>query len=136
MSRIIKTENGTAERNRLSRGIVLAIRELMQQSQPDEKSLDLASFIALSLLEIYNTIDKSAAAWEKRDYWIKADRFRREWEWTKVLGDSMHDAVLNQDWGTIAMNSVSIGQRLNRVKVGQRHRLGTPWVGAWKKLIK
>jgi hypothetical protein len=134
LSRIIKRESGTTERSRLSRGIVLAIRELMLQTQPDEKSLDLASYIALSLLQIYDTIEMSVAAWEKRDYWVKAVRFRREWEWTKALGDSMRSAVLQKILGTIAENSAAIGQRFSQVKVGIRHRLGMPWVGAWKKI--
>ena len=66
------TESGTTLRNRLARSIVLAIRTLMQQGRPDEKSLDMAAYIVLALEKINETVDAAMVAWEKRDYWVKA----------------------------------------------------------------
>jgi hypothetical protein len=106
----------------------------MRQSEPNEQSRDLAAFIALALLEIYETVDTSVTAWEKRDYWMKADRFRLEWEWTKSVGQKMARAVMDDDWATIAMLSAQVGQKFMNVKVPVRHKLGTPWVGAWSHL--
>ncbi len=77
---IKKPETGATLRNRLSRSIVLAIRNLMGQAAPDSSSLDMAAFIVLALESIIQSVDESASAWEKRDYWLKADQFRREWE--------------------------------------------------------
>ena len=51
------TESGTTLRNRLARSIVLAIRTLMQQGRPDEKSLDMAAYIVLALEKINETIE-------------------------------------------------------------------------------
>lgn len=134
MGRVINVENAGKDRNRLTRAVVLAIRELMRQSQPDELTYDLASFIALALEEIASTIDPSVAAWEKRGYWVKADRFRMEWDWAGNLGPAMRKAVLTDDWGTVAQVSAQIAAKLNGTQVPQHHRLGTPWVGAWAKL--
>ena len=134
MGRYINNETGGKERNRLTKAIVISIRELMKQQQPDDSSRDLASFIAIALLNVYSTIDDSVAAWEKKDYWVKADRYRRDWEWTQSLGNKMKQAVLKDDWGSIALLSIQIAQKLNTIKVSDRHRLGTPWVGAWKML--
>lgn len=103
----------------------------MKQQQPDDNSRDLAAFIAIALLNVHETIDSSVAAWEKKDYWVKADRYRREWEWTLSFGNKMKTAVNQDDWGTIATLSIQIAQKLNNIKVSDRHRLGTPWVGAW-----
>ena len=75
------TENGTTLRNRLMKSIVLAIRTLMQQGSPDKRSLDMAAYIVLALGKINETIETAVAAWEKRDYWVKADQFRQEWAW-------------------------------------------------------
>ena len=134
MSRVINPEGAGKERNRLSRAVILALRELMRQSEPNEQSRDLASFIALALLEIFETVDTSVIAWEKRGYWVKADRFRLDWEWTRQLGQKMAGAVLEDDWATIAVLSAQVAQKLMSVKVPVRHRLGTPWVGAWGHL--
>lgn len=134
MSRVIKTESAGKDRNRLSREIVLAMRELMRQSQPDDNSRDLAAFIALSLIAINQTIDESVAAWEKRGYWVKADRFRMEWEWTGSAGQKMRKAVLENDWGTIAMTMAQIAQKLMSIQIPERNRLGTPWIGAFHRL--
>ncbi|PIW20880.1 MAG: hypothetical protein COW33_00765, partial [Anaerolineae bacterium CG17_big_fil_post_rev_8_21_14_2_50_57_27] len=72
MSRIINLESAGKERTRLTRAIVLAVRELARQSGPGAESRDLAAYLALSLRAIADTIDVSVAAWEKRGYWVKA----------------------------------------------------------------
>jgi len=135
LSRIIKTESAGKDRTRLSRSIVLALRELMRQAEPGEESRDLAAYIALALLEIHETIDVSVQAWEKRGYWVKADRFRMEWEWSGSMGQRMAQAVRDDEWGSIAMLSVQIAQRFMSIKLPERHRLGSPWVGAWDRLL-
>ena len=135
MSRVIKTESAGKDRTRLSKEVVIALRELMRQSQPDDTSRELAAFIALALGEINATIEASVAAWEKRGYWVKADRFRLEWEWTGVVSGKMRKAVLEDDWGTVALNAAQVAQKFMSVQVPLHHRLGTPWVGAWERLV-
>jgi hypothetical protein len=136
LSRIIKTESAGKDRNRLSKEIVLAIRELIKQTSPDDTSRNLAAFIALALEEIAQTIDLSVAAWEKRGYWVKADRFRMEWNWAQHQGAAMRLALQQEDWANVAMVAVQVAQKLKTVQIATHHRLGTPWVGAWGKFIK
>jgi hypothetical protein len=136
LGRVINPEGAGKERNRLVKSIVLAMRELMRQSEPDDHSKDLAAFIALALLEINETIESSVGAWEKKGYWVKADRFRMEWAWTERLGKQMREAVINDDWATIALVMAQVGGKFNNVEVAVRHRLGTPWEGAWQHLTK
>lgn len=134
MSRIISTEGGTKERTRLSKAVVKAIRLLAQQEKPDEDSRDLAAFIAIALEEIYKTVETSVLAWEKKDYWVKADRFRMEWEWSNRSSLAMSKAVLSDDWGTVATTSGLIAQKLMKIQLAPGARIGTPWVGAYKQL--
>jgi len=134
LGRIINTEGAGKERNRLSRCIVLSLRELMRQSQPDDKSRDLAAFIALALLSISDTVEASVLAWEKKGYWVKADRYRMEWSWTERVGKQMKQAVFQEDWPMVAQVSVQVAQKLMSVEVPLRNRLGTPWLGAWGAL--
>ena len=134
MSRVINPESAGKDRTRLTKSIVLAVRELAKQKDITDETKDLAAFIALALRTIANGIDVSVAAWEKRDYWVKADRFRMEWMWTGQYADKMKVALFTNDWGTVAMLMPQIAQKFSKVVVSENHRLGKPWVGAFKQL--
>ena len=136
MSRIIHTDGTGKQRTRLSKEVVLSIRELMKQGEPNAVSHDLAAFIALALLEIGGSIDDSVTAWEKRGYWVKADRFRMEWAWASRLGGAMEQAVMAEDWPGVAATAIQVAQKLNTIQIAEHHRLGTPWVGAWEAMKK
>jgi hypothetical protein len=135
LSRVYNPESVGKDRTRLSKSIVLALRELMKQSEPNALTKDLTAFVVLALEEISENIDVSVEAWEKRGYWVKADKFRLEWEWAGSYAKALKIALLAEDWGNVAMTSAKIAQKLNKVTVPEHHRLGTPWVGSWKKLI-
>ena len=134
MSRVINPDSVGKERTRLIKSIVLCIRELAKQAKVTPDAKDLAAFIALALQSISDGIDVSVAAWEKRDYWVKADKFRMEWMWAGQLADKMKAAVLTDDWATIAMLMPQIASRFGKVIVSDNHRLGKPWVGAYTLL--
>ncbi len=134
MSRVINPDSAGKDRNRLTKSIVLAVRELARQNAPGQESRDLAAFIALALQSISDGIDVSVAAWEKRGYWVKADRFRMDWMWTGLLAAKMKQALLTDDWAGIAMLLPQIASHLGKVEVSVNHRLGTPWTGSWRAL--
>ena len=134
MSRVINPDSVGKERTRLIKSIVLCIRELAKQAKVTDESKDLASYIALALQAIAAGIDVSVAAWEKRDYWVKADKFRMEWMWAGQAAEKMKTAVLADDWVTIATLMPQIASRFNKVEVSDNHRLGKPWVGAYTLL--
>ncbi|MEW6179574.1 MAG: hypothetical protein AB1522_06585 [Chloroflexota bacterium] len=136
MSRLINPDSAGKQRTQLTREVVLAIRELMKQEQADEKTRDLAAFIGLALIEIGETIDVSVQAWEKRGYWVKAERFRMDWDWVFSLGRAILEAVKSEEWGQVAMLAVRIAQKLQKVNVPERNRIGSPWEGAWRRLTQ
>lgn len=134
MSRVINPESAGKDRTRLTKAIVLAIRELAKQKDVNGEAKDLAAFIALALKTISEGIDVSVAAWEKRDYWVKADRFRMDWMWTGQYAEKIRVAIFTDDWATIAMTIPQIAQKLSKIEVSPNHRLGRPWVGAFEQL--
>ena len=134
MSPIINPESAGKERTHFTKAIVLAVRQLAKQNDVNEEAKDLAAFIAIALKSISEGIDVSVAAWEKRGYWVKADRFRMEWMWTGQIAEKMKSAILADDWGTIAMLMPQIAQKFNKIVVSENHRLGKPWVGSYKRL--
>jgi hypothetical protein len=136
MSRVISTTSPGKDRILIEKGIVSAIHELAKIQIMDDNTRDLLAYIALSLLSIGETIDASVAAWEKRGYWVKTDRYRMEWTWASRLGSEMKQAILVENWGEVARITGLVTQKLTRVKISQRNRLGSPWVGSYKKLIR
>ena len=134
MSRVINPESAGKQRTQLCKAIVLAVRELARQKEVTPETRDLASFIAMALQIIADGIEVSVTAWEKRDYWIKADKFRMEWIWAGQIAEKMRASVLSEDWATVAMLSAQIAQKLAKVQVSENHRLGKPWVGSFKEL--
>ncbi len=134
MSRVINPDSTGKQRTQLSKAIVLAVRELARQNEITDQTRDLAAFIAIALQIIADGIDVSVTAWEKRDYWIKADKFRMEWAWAGQIAEKMRASVLSEDWASVAMLSAQIAQKLAKVQVSENHRLGKPWVGSFKQL--
>ena len=134
MSPIINPESAGKERTRFSKAIVLAVRELAKQTDVTEEAKDLAAFIAIALRSISDGIDVSVAAWEKRGYWVKADRFRMDWMWTGQLAEKMKNALQTDDWATMAMLMPQIAQKFSKIEIAKNHRLGKPWVGAYGRL--
>jgi hypothetical protein len=134
LSRIINPDSAGKERSHLSKAIVLAVRQMALQSEPGIEARDLAAFIVLALERIEGTIDISVAAWEKRDYWVKADKFRLEWTWAGQLAKKMRDGLRTDNWSEIAQVAAQVAQKLNKISVAPGNRLGKPWVGAWDVL--
>jgi hypothetical protein len=132
VSRIIATSTPGKERAQLSKAIVVTIREFMRQNEPGKNTWDMIAFIILALKDIAEGIDKSVAAWEKRGYWVKADKYRMEWQWTGMTAKKLENLFQNEDWGSIASILVEIMKKFKNIKVSDRHRMGKPWIGALK----
>jgi hypothetical protein len=136
LSRIINYDSAGKYRNRLIRAIVLAVRELSQQTGPGIESRDLAAYISLALGHVAETIEISVAAWEKRGYWVKADKFSMDWMWAGQTAGKLRTAVLAENWDEIAHIATLVAGKLIKITLPARHNLSKPWVGAWNELQK
>lgn len=134
MGRVINPDGVGKERKQLVRAIAITLRELMRQDENNDQTKDFVAFIALGLEAVAKTIERTVEPWEKRDYWLKADRFRMDWDWAGKSAAKLRQAVLADDWAVIAETLAIIGQKLSKEKLPKTHRLGEPWLGAWEKL--
>ncbi|MCP4140564.1 MAG: hypothetical protein GY755_09795 [Chloroflexi bacterium] len=139
MSRIINPNSAGKERTKLTRAVALAVRELAKTDPSANagqlnEAHDLAAFIALALEIVAETIEVSVVAWEKRNYWVKADKFRMEWRWAGQLAGEMRAAALKDDWASVAQVAMQVAVKLQKIKISDKHRMGRPWVGSWGKL--
>lgn len=116
------------------KGMRIALRELARHTEFTDESRDLAAFLAAALQTVAESVDRSVEPWEKRGYWLKADRFRMDWAWVDPLARQMKKAVFEDDLASIAESVAKLGVKLKDVDVPEKHRLGQPWIGAWEKL--
>ncbi len=135
MSRIIQPDSSGKTRNKLCKQILVCVRELMKQSEITEESKDLAAFIVLALREVYAGIDPSVEAWEKRGYWVKADRFRMDWEWSGRIASQLDQALKDDDWSALPPIIIQVAGKLSNVTPASRNANGKFWDGAFYRLV-
>jgi hypothetical protein len=136
LSRIINPENAGKERKLLLRGIALAMRDLSMDKGLNTESYDKSAFIIMALGKIEKTVETSVEAWERRGYWIKADKFRIEWSWAGKLAGKLRTAIMDGDWEKTTFLAASIQEKLHNISIPARFSLGTPWKGAWEEYQK
>jgi len=134
MSRIVQTDSLGQARTKLSKLILISIRELMKQTDITAESKDLAAFIVLALKEISSGIDPSVEAWEKRGYWVKADRFRMEWEWSGRFARQLEKALMDEEWASVPLLVIQIAHKFENVKPPSRNANGKFWAGSFSRL--
>ncbi|MFQ5406923.1 MAG: hypothetical protein ACE5FI_00685 [Anaerolineales bacterium] len=136
MSRIINPDGVGQQRTRLCKAVMLTLRELAAKQDIDDEARDMAAFISLCLREIYATVDVTVRAWEKRDYWVKADRFRRDWAWSQTKSEAVRQSVLCNDWGELAqlLPEIAAREQLVKIKLPKRNTIGSAWEGAFQRL--
>ena len=133
MSRVVSTQSIGIQRTRLSKSIVLSIREILKKQAFDQKVKELVAYIIIALIAIDETVEASIAPWEKRGYWIKADRFRLDWDWTVKLSKKLKSELNKNNLDEIIPVLIEVGLKFNKIQVSEKHRMGKPWVGAWEE---
>ena len=136
MSRLIKPEGVGKTRERLMKNVAWTLRDLASKPRLDEDARDMAAFMALCLREIAETIDETCAAWEKRDYWLKADQFRREWDWSAVTAGKLEKVVLENQWNDLPALMAGLMQRVQKVNLPKTNKLAEAWRGAYAVLLE
>jgi hypothetical protein len=135
MGRIVQTDSGALRRNRVLKTMVLALRAAARSATANE-SREILAYLALCLGELNDSFEETARAWERRDYWLKADRFRSEWAWVPAIRPRLEHALRAEDWD----QARACGMELASVLAGRRLRppesKATPWRGAWDAWVQ
>ncbi len=134
MGRVINPHSLQRERRRILQALRKAL-DLYSETADDAERRDLAAFMVLALEAVAASVERTVAPWEQRDYWVKADRFRREWAWAGRLAPAFRKAVLEEEWEAVGVLAAELDERLQDVTVSARSRLGEPWTGAWEQLV-
>jgi hypothetical protein len=134
LTRIIATESVGQQRHKLRRTIAEALRRLATKQTFDQESLDLAALIVFSLRRLEQGVDQTATAWEKRNYYLKADRFRLEWEWLDDTAYSLETALLLGNHDRVPEILASLFPRFADITVARYTRSSKLWEGCYQRL--
>lgn len=135
MSRIINIDNPTKIRNRNRRTIAEILRRLSEKPRVDDETKDMVATIVYALREINEGVEQSARAWEKRDYWMKAERFLRDWSWTAEMAANIEDVIRNDAWDLLPELMAELFPRFADIQIKTMTRDPEAWRGAYRRLL-
>ena len=135
MSRLINGTNPSTERNQLRRTVAEALRRLMTKKKIDDESKDLVALIVYALRGIVQGVDQSARAWEKRDYFVKADKFRMEWAWAEKYANRLEMILRGQLWGELPLALAELAPKFSDITITKFVRTEALWQGRYKQLL-
>ena len=135
MGRVIHTETPTQVRNRHRRTIAEMLRRLMEKSTLDTESKDMAATLVYLLRDIQEGVEQSITAWEKRGYWMKAERFMRDWEWTIEMAANIEDVIRHDALDLLPELLADLFPHFSDIQIKTMTRKPTEWQGNYAKLL-
>jgi hypothetical protein len=136
MSRVINTNSPGTHRQRVRRTIAEALRRLMEKNKLDAEAKDLAALIVFSLRELSAGVDESATAWEKRGYYMKADRFRRDWEWVDLTAIALEKLIRAEDWVRLPVLLAQLAPLFSDINIQKMTRSPALWENRYQELLE
>lgn len=135
MPRIINTSNPSKLRNQARRTIAEMLRRLMTKKELDAEGRDMAAAIVYALRDIAATIDTTTEAWEKRNYYLKADRFRLEWEWVRPAAERLERLIRQGAWERLPEEMIKLLPYFADIKINKWTRTPETWRGSYQALM-
>lgn len=136
MSRVINTDNPGKRRNQLMRTSAEILRRLSQKAEIDAESRDMLASLVFCLREIDEGIEESSKAWEKRDYWMKAEEFRQRWAWAGRVADDLKALIFAERWGDLPTLMLKVFPYFADIKVTKFTRDDSAWEYAYQRLME
>jgi len=127
MTRIINTASPGKLRNQFRRTIAEILRHMMFKQEVDQESKDMAATLVFCLRGIAETIETTTTAWEKRNYFLKADRFRFEWEWAMPASERLQDLVVNDHWELLPQELAKLAPYFADIRIAKMTRPASTW---------
>jgi hypothetical protein len=135
MSRVIHVDSPGKRRSQSRRSIAEILRYLSRKTQVDDEVKDMSAALVYLLRDVKETVDESVAAWEKRDYWMKAERFLRDWEWIPEMAANIEDVVRHGAWDLMPELLADLSPHFDDIAIKTLTRKPDQFRGAYKKLM-
>jgi len=135
LSRVINTNNPSKIRNANMRTMAEILRRVGAKADVDSEAQDMFAALVYLLREIHESALTTVSAWEKRGYWMKADRFMRDWEWSAEMAANFEDVIRNEAWDLIPQLLGDLAPHTIDVQVKNLTRAPSAWRGAYRQLL-
>lgn len=136
MSRVINTNNPNKLRNKNRRLVAELLRRMSGKATIDQEAQDMAAAMVLALKEIDDGLAVTMNAWEKRGYWMKAEKFYQEWSWTKEAAANLDDVIRYEAWDLLPNLLLDLFPRFADVKIAKYTRKAEAWAGKHAQLME
>ncbi len=140
MGRIINTGHTPAKRRHAHRRSCAEVLRLLAERRltdhVDDEAKDMVAFLVVNLRGIYQTIDESAAAWDEKNYWKKAEALRERWRWSRTAARELEALIRASDWDALPPRLLDLVPRFQDVTVRSITRNADWWCGAHRALLQ
>lgn len=136
MSPVINLDSTGKQRNQLMRTVAEMLRQLSQKPDIDAEAKDMVATLVFCFREIEEGIEQSAAAWEKRDYWVKAEELRQRWGWPGDMADQLQAVVFKDNWAALPPIMMKLLPRVADIKITKLTRKDSEWLGNYDRLMR
>ena len=136
MSRVINTADPGKQRSQCRRTIAEVLRHLMFKRQLDEEAKDMAAALVFALRGIAESVEATTEAWEKRDYFLKADRFRMEWEWVTPAAERLQALILGSQWEGLPQELAALAPHFADIRISKMTRDQSAWKASYRLLME
>ncbi|MFP4323255.1 MAG: hypothetical protein ACLFTK_12445 [Anaerolineales bacterium] len=133
MSRVVNTNSPGKRRHYHMRSCAELLRHLSQKQDIDAEACDMLGALVFSLQAIDDTLQEAIDAWEKRDYWMKAEQFRQEWAWVSANMDHLVAILREEDWATIPTVLARLFPHFQEITINKNMRSPDLWNGKYEK---
>lgn len=135
MGRVINTNEPGKRRSHEMRTVAEIIRALGQKQAIDDDVRDMCATIVFSLREVHDTVEESVQAWEKRNYWKKADDFQEQWYWASQTANQFEKMIREEKWDDLPTMMMKLYPRISDIEINKSMRSPDDWVGNYERLI-
>lgn len=136
MSRVVNLNSPGKHRNQLMRSGAEVLRRLSLKTSLDSEAKDMTAYLVFCFRAIDEGIDEAVTAWEKRDYWVKAERFRSKWSWTRQASYSLETIIRTEAWDQLAPTLIRLLPYFEEIKISRFTRDADLWAGAHDRLLR
>ena len=136
MSRIVRIDGPGKTRNQLMRTAAEVIYRLGRKSEVDEDVQDMVASLVYCFRQIDATVEEATLAWERRNYWIKVERFKARWAWAGQAAERLDKIVQDNDWDVLPTTLVELMPHFEEIKVARLTRSPSVWRGAYQCLLQ
>lgn len=135
MSRVININNPSKIRSYHRRTIAEILRHLMGKTAVDAEAKDMAATLVYALRGIEESVEQTAKAWEKRGYWMKSERFLRDWMWVRETAVNIEDVIRHEAWDLLPELMADLFSHFSDIELKSMMRKSDSWDGEYARLM-